>query len=147
MAVSSGVVFLTLEKMLNNGAALSLEAEDNKGALFTDTVVPNFATDTAYGAAPYNANEVTGTGWSAGGVALTGTEITTTGSVLLKFDATDVSEASTTLTNAEGYLLYAAAVANEAFMLIDLGAAYSTVNGTFAITWHADGILTIDLTP
>jgi hypothetical protein len=66
----------------------------------------------------------------------------------VKFDATDVSVATTTLTNARCYLLYADALAGDrAIVLINFGADYSTVAGTFAITWDAAGVWTNDLTP
>lgn len=126
---------------------VDLDLETHRGALFTDTPTPNFDTDTAYGVSPYNANEVTGTNWSAGGVLLTGTTLSiSSGAIIL--DATDVSVAATTITNAKFYLLYADALAgNNAIVGINLGAAYSTSNGTFAITWAAGGYANLDLTP
>lgn len=127
--------------------ALDLDLETHKGALFNNSITPNFTSDTAYGVAPYNANEVTGTNWAAGGVALTGTTVAASSGTLV-FDATDVSVASTTITNARCYQLYADALAgNNAICLVDFTADYSTVNGTFAITWAAGGIFIIDLTP
>jgi hypothetical protein len=96
---------------------------------------------------PYDANEVTGTNWASGGVALTGTTFTGS-SGTATFDATDVSVATTTITNARGYLLYADALAgNNCLVLVNFGADYSTVAGTFSVTWHANGIFTVDLTP
>jgi hypothetical protein len=127
--------------------AADLDLETHRGALFTDTVTPNFDTDTAYGVAPYNANEVTGTNWAAGGVLLTGTTLAISSGVII-LDATDVSVASTTITNAKFYLLYADALAgNNAIVGVNLGANYSTSNGTFAITWAAGGYASLDLTP
>lgn len=127
--------------------ALDLDLETHKGALFDNTITPNFTTDTAYGVAPYNAGEVTGSNWPSGGVALTGTTVTGAAGTLT-FDGTDVSVASTTITGARGYLLYADALAgNNAIVLVNFGADYSTNNGTFAVTWNAAGIFTIDLTP
>ncbi len=127
--------------------ALDLDLETHKIALFSNSITPDFTADTAYGVAPYNANEVSGTGWAAGGVALTGTTFTgASGSAT--FDATDVSVSGTTLTNARGGLIYADALAgNNAIVLVNFGADYSTVNGVFGITWHASGIFVIDLTP
>src|SRR5687767_3894515 len=85
--------------------ALDLDLETHKLALFAESITPNFTTDTAYGVSPYDANEVTGTNWAAGGVALTGT--TFTGSAgTATFDATDVSVASTTLADSGGGLIY-----------------------------------------
>lgn len=127
--------------------AIDLDLETHKGALFTNSITPDFTADTAYAVAPYNANETSGGSWSSGGIALTGT--TFLGSAgTATFDATDVSVATTTITNARGYLLYADALAgNNAILLVNFGADYSTVNGTFAITWNASGIFTWDLTP
>lgn len=149
MAITaSGLYVATFVDVLDTTQlAIDLDLETHKGALFSNSITPNFTTDTAYGVTPYDANEVTGTNWAAGGVALTGTTFTGA-SGTATFDATDVSVASTTLTNARGYLLYADALAgNNAIVLVNFGADYSTSNGTFAITWNASGIFTIDLTP
>lgn len=149
MAVTaSGLYVATFVDVLDTTQlALDLDLETHKGALFDNTITPNFTTDTAYGVSPYNAGEVTGSNWASGGVALTGTTVTGA-SGTLTFDATDVSVASTTISGARCYLLYADALAgNNAIVLVNFGADYSTSNGTFAITWNASGIFTIDLTP
>lgn len=149
MAITaSGLYCATFMDVLDTTQlALDLDLETHKGALFSNTITPNFTTDTAYGVTPYNANEVTGTNWAAGGVALTGTGLSASGGTVT-FDATDVSVANTTLSNARGYLLYADALAgNNAILLVDFQADYSTTAGTFAITWNASGIFTLDLTP
>lgn len=127
--------------------AIDLDLETHKGALFSNSITPNFTTDTAYAVAPYNANEVTGTNWASGGVALTGTTYVASSGTAV-FDATDVSVASTTITNARCYLLYADALAgNNAILLVDFTADFSTNNGTFAILWPGAGIWVNDLTP
>lgn len=127
---------------------MDLDLETHKGALFSNSITPNFSTDTAYAVAPYNANEVTGTNWASGGVALTGTTVTESPTGTIMFDATDVSVATTTITNARCYLLYADALAgNNAIVLVNFGADYSTVAGTFGITWAAGGVFTDDMTP
>ena len=149
MAVTaSGLFVATFVDLLDTTQlAIDLDLETHKGALFSDTITPNFTTDTAYGVTPYDANEVSGTGWAAGGVALAGTAFTGSAGTAT-FDATDVSVATTTLTNAMCYVLYAdALVGNNAIVLVDFGTAYSTVAGTFAITWSASGIWYVDLTP
>lgn len=149
MAVTaSGLFVATFVDVLDTTQlALDLDLETHKGALFSNSITPNFTTDTAFGVSPYDANEVTGTNWAAGGVALTGTSVTASSGSLI-FDATDVSVATTTLTNARCYLLYADALAgNNAIVLVNFGADYSTVAGTFAITWAAGGIFALDLTP
>lgn len=149
MAISgSGLYVATLQDVLDTTQlAVDLDLETHKGALFSNSITPNYTTDTAYGVTPYDANEVTGTNWAAGGVALAGTALSAASGVLT-YDATDVSVASTTITNARGYQLYADALAgNNAILLVDFGADYSTVNGIFAIVWNASGIFTIDLVP
>jgi hypothetical protein len=153
MAITvSGLYATTFKAALNNTIALDLELDTHKLALFS-TLTPNFATDTAYGTAPYNANEISGGSWSAGGYTLLGTtiDITTTSGSLI-YDATDVSQATTTLTDSEGGLIYADALAsNDCIAMIYWGAGdFSTSNGTFAVTWAAPasgGIFAIDLTP
>ncbi len=153
MAVTaSGLFVLTFRDALSGTIALDLGLETHKGALFSNTITPAFNTDTAYGAAPYNANEVTGTNWASGGVALTTTAFdTATTSGTLIYTAANVSVASTTLTNARCYLLYADALAgNNAICLVNFTADFSTVNGTFGINWAAaasGGVFNIDMTP
>lgn len=147
--MASGLFIPTWRDILD-ATALDVDFDDetHKIALFTSTVTPNFSTDTAYGVAPYNANEVSGTGWAAGGVAITGTTLTESPTGTLMWDATDVSVSGTTLTNAYQALIYADALAgNNAICLVDFGQNYSTSSGTFAITWAATGIFTLDLTP
>lgn len=150
MAITvSGLYYTTFVQILTNGIAADLNSEtDVKIALFNNTLTtPNFDTDTAYGSAPYNANEVSGTGWAAGGVALT----TTTFSVAtgtLQYQTANVSQASTTLSAVRGGLVYCiTATTKNAICLVNFVSDYSTNNGTFAITWNAAGIFTIDLTP
>lgn len=149
MAVTaSGLYVATFADILDTTQlAIDLDLETHKLALFSNSITPNFTTDTAYAVAPYNANEVTGTNWAAGGPALTGTTVTGTSGTVV-FDATDVSVASTTLSAARAALIYADALAgNNAILLVDFTADYSTTNGTFAITWAAGGIFIMDLTP
>lgn len=128
--------------------ALDLDAETHRVAMFTNTITPNFSTDTAYGVAPYNANEVTGTAYTAGGALLTTTTFTESPAGTLMWDAADTSWAASTIANARCGLIYADALAgNNAIVLVNFGADYSTTNGTFTIQWAAGGIFTLDITP
>jgi len=153
MAITtSGIYVSTMIDVLDTTQlALDLDLETHKIALF-DTVTPNFSTDTAYNVSPYDANEITGTNWAAGGVALTSTAVSDE-SGSLTWDAADVSVASTTIaTDPEGGLIYADALAgNNAICMIYFGVGdFTTSNGTFAIQWTAPasgGIFAIDLTP
>lgn len=149
MAVTASGLFVpTFSAALTGGIALDLGAETHKVALFTNSITPDFSVDTASGASPYNANEVSGTGYSAGGATLTGTTVTDSPTGTLKWDADDVSWTTSTITNARCALVYADALGgNNAIALVNLGADYSTVAGTFTISWAAAGIVTLDLTP
>jgi hypothetical protein len=125
--------------------AIDLDLETHKIALYNNTETPNYSSQTAYSAT----NEVTGTNWPAGGVALTGTTITESPTGSLMFDATDISVASATFTNAYGAKIYADALAGDNLIagVYFGGSAYSPNNGTFQITWAAAGIFAIDITP
>jgi hypothetical protein len=150
MAVTASGLFITtwLDVVDTTQLALDLDLETHKLALFTNSITPNFSTDTAYGVAPYNANEVSGTGYTAGGALITTTTVTESPAGSVMWDAADTSWATSTITNARCGLAYADALAgNNAIVLINFGADYSTVSGTFLITWAATGIFALDLTP
>jgi hypothetical protein len=130
--------------------ALDLDLETHRVALYPNSITPDFdasAANATYGAGVYSGTEVTGTNWAAGGVLLTGTTFTGA-SGIATFDATDVSVASTTLSGVRCCLIYADALAgNNGIVLVNFGADYATVNGTFGVTWAAGGIFTLDLVP
>jgi len=148
MAITaSGYFGLTLEKQLIVTGGESLEAETNNLWLLADAATPDFTTHDFR--ADLVANEVTGTNWAANGVDLVGTEITLSAGVLT-FDATDISVASTTITNAMASVLSTQTGADATDKLVclhDFVTAVSTVNGTFQIQWNASGLVTIDYTP
>lgn len=150
MAVTaSGLFVLTFIDVLDTTQlALDLDLETHKVAMFTNSITPNFSTDTAFGVAPYNANEVSGTGYTAGGTVLTSTALSESPAGTIMYDAADTSWSSSTITNARCALIYADALAgNNAICLVNFGADYSTSNGTFTIQWAATGIFTWDVTP
>jgi hypothetical protein len=161
MAVTaSGLFTATWQDILDaTQLAIDLSLTTHKLALFSNSITPDFdasAANAAYGAGQYASNEVSGTGWAAGGIALSalaagGTSAApslTVSSGSLVYDMTDASVATTTLTSARCALLYADALAgNNAIVLINFGADYSTSAGTFGITWAAGGVFSLDLTP
>lgn len=149
MAINaSGIYVATMVDVFDTTQlALDLDLETHKVALFTNSITPNFTTDTAYGVSPYDGNEVSGTGYTSGGATLTSTTFTgSSGSTT--FDAADVSWSTSTITNAKGALIYADALAgNNAIVLVNLGADYSTSAGQFLISWSASGLFVVDWTP
>lgn len=148
MAVTvSGLYIPTWEDILDaTQLAVDLSLTTNKIALFTNSITPSFSADTAYGVAPYNANEVSGTGYTAGGAVVASPTLTESPTRSLMFDLADQSWATSTITAARFALLYADALAgNNAICGINLGADYSTVAGTFLITWASTGMFAISL--
>lgn len=152
MAVTaSGLFGLTLEKFFNATAMPTngLESETAvKVAMITDSATPNFDTHDFW--SDLEANEVSGTAYTAGGAVLTGTELTV-GSGLLTYDATDASWAASTISNAMAAVGYfdrgGATTADELVFLSDFVSAASSSSGTFTIQWSASGIFTVDFTP
>ena len=90
-------------------------------------------------------NEASGTGYTAGGVALTSTAITVSGRVT-KYDAANPSWANSSIT-ARYAVLYDDTEAAEGdqplILLIDFGEDKTSESGTFKITFNAGGIFTI----
>lgn len=95
-------------------------------------------------------NEVSGTGYTAGGKALTAATVTV-GTKTITFDADDVSWANATLTgvNAPRYGILVdkapgSAAANPLIGYIDFGdSSYAPNGGTLTISWNAAGIATV----
>lgn len=147
MAITaSGFYGLSLEKALIDTLGESLEAEDNKVLLVTDSEAPNF--DTHDFRNDITA-EVTGTGYSAGGIAFTSTEVTLS-SGTLTWDFADPSWASSTITSAMAAVTYAnvgSAATDQLLLLLDFVTAVSTSNGTLLVAVNAAGAMTIDYTP
>lgn len=90
--------------------------------------------------------EVTGTGYTAGGQALTNPSVTqdNTNDTAV-FDADDVTWGTSTIT-ARGAVLYKSTGTASTDTLIayfDFGADESSNEGDFTITWNAGGILTL----
>ena len=143
---ASGFYGLSLEKMLIDTLGESLEAEDNKVLMVTDSYTPNFDT---HDFRDDITNEVTGTGYTAGGVAITSTEVTLASGVLT-FDGADVSWASSTIANAMAAVHYTnvgSSATDQLILLSDFVSAASSSNGTFTIQWSASGLATVDYTP
>jgi len=133
--------------------AIDLSLTSHKIALYNNTETPNYSTESAYA----TTNEVSGTGWAAGGVALsaaasgggsTAPTFTESPTGSLMYDMADVAVSGTTLTLVRGMKLYADALAgNNLIIGIDFDADYSTVAGIFGIAWAATGVFAVDITP
>ena len=102
-------------------------ADTFKLALFTNSASLD-ATTTAYS----TTNEVSGTGYSAGGATLTTVAPTTSGTTAF-VDFNDVSFSNSTIT-ARGALIYNSSKSNKAVAVYDFGSDQTTSNATFTVT-------------
>ena len=135
----------TIRDAFKQVITLDLDTDSLKIALYDTNYAQTIDTDPlSYSAT----NEVTGTNWSATGVALASPSVSLVSTSGIKFDATDVSVASTTIsTGVLGALIYDDTLSPKAGIVAVYfgGTAYTTNNGTFGITWDASGIFTVQL--
>jgi hypothetical protein len=87
----------------------------------------------AYG--DVSGSEITGTGYTAGGAALTSQSVSNG-----VFTAANVSWTSSTIT-ASYTAIYDTTASNALVALIDFGGSQSDTAGTFQIQWNSSGIL------
>ena len=150
---ASGLYTDCFQKGLGGVLVLNLALATHKIALYNNTDTPNFA---AVADAYASTNEVyMGSGsWLAGGVLLsaaasgggsTSPAVSQSPSKTIMWDMADVSVATTTLTAARGAKIYADGLTPKANIIgIYFGGSdYTTSAGTFAITFNALGVATI----
>lgn len=121
-------------------AVFNLATDSCKVALVTATYTVNVDSHTTYADLT---NEVTGTGYTAGGAALSSPTVTqddTDDEGV--FDAADTSWATSSIT-ARAAVIYDTTASNKLICYVDFGANYTTVGGTFQITWATEGIINI----
>ena len=128
MAITSGIsISFRSQIMLGEH---DLDTDSIKLALYTNAASLSDGT-TIY----TTSNEVVGTGYSAGGVVLTGIDVTTDSSVAV-VSITDAVISASTIT-ARGALIYNASQANKAIAVFDFGADKSSTAGDFTIQFPA----------
>ena len=109
-----------------------LAADTIKIALFTSSASLGAST-TAYS----TSNEISGTGYTAGGVALTSKTVSTTGTTAF-FDADDPTWTSASFT-ANGALIYNSTNSDKAIAVLAFGGDFTVAGGTFKIVFPAAG--------
>jgi hypothetical protein len=158
MSVTASGLFIQnfIDELDVTNTGLDLTLTTHKIALISNSATPAFDTDVTWN----STNEVSGTGWASGGIALSaaaagGTStaptltISPTGTIM--WDMGDISVSGTTLTNARACRFYADALttptADALILLVNFVSDFSTVNGVFGIQWAATGVMTLDGTP
>lgn len=139
MAVTAKVFNLALTSLLNK--EIDWGTDTIKCMLATNSAAPS---QTTWQYKSSVTNEVTGTGYTAGGATLASkTEVIT--AQVKALDAADVTWASSTITARYAYI-YDDGPATDAtkplLAYVDFGADMSSAGGNFTITWDAAGIIT-----
>jgi hypothetical protein len=156
MAWSATKVFSAfITDALNNTAALDLNSDTLKNALYDNDITPDqtvAAASSAYNTGQWaiTGNEVSESGqWAAGGVALSGVASGFSSNVFTLDAADTASGSAADLANVYGCLIYddtlTTPVADQGICYLYLGGANSVVNGTFTVVYNASGIFSITL--
>ncbi len=142
MAVTAKLYGLALQSAFNK--EIDWDSDTIKVMLCTSSYTPDQDTHRYKSSVT---NEVTGTGYTAGGATLTSpTFAYTSGTNTVTLDAADTSWANSTIT-ARYAVIYDATPGTDAtrplIAYVDFGADVSSSAGTFQITWDAAGIFTV----
>jgi hypothetical protein len=124
MAITQGMASSFKQQLLL--AEHDMDTDTFKIALYTSAANLDAST-TVY----TTSNEVTGTGYTAGGNTLTGATVTLTGTTAF-VDFSDTSWSTATIT-ARGALIYNSSKSNKAVAVLDFGSDKISTGGTFTI--------------
>lgn len=138
----ASVVYNSFKRDIGNGG-IDWDTDTIKVALVTSSYSPNIDTHDNFDDVT---NEVTGTGYTAGGATLASTTATVdTTNDRASYDAADTSWATSTIT-ARGAVIYKStgtASTSKLICYIDFGSDVTSTASNFSITWNANGILTL----
>ena len=130
---------------------LDAPSDTYKVALYGTTPTPD--KDVAANASAYNSgqwvtgNEISASGWAAGGIAATSMTVTVPSTGVIMFDLADTVSTTTTLAGVFGTLLYndtkTTPVADQGVCFNYLGGTNSVTAGIFTVVWNANGAFRI----
>lgn len=137
------VIYNNFKKLIMNGG-IDLDTDTIKVALVTSSYTPDqdvhdFFNDVT--------NEVSGTGYTAGGASLANKTVTADNTDNEGvFDADDVSWTTATITARAAIVYKSTGTASTSPIIcyIDFGADKVSTAGTFTISWNAEGILNLN---
>jgi hypothetical protein len=136
----AGLIFTSFKRRIADGT-FDMDADTFKCALLTSSYTPD-ATDVVLADLD---NEVSGTGYTTGGAALTDVTWTNSGTTAV-LDADDPSWASATIT-ARYAAIYKSGTANSLVnplvCLLDFGSDKGVTGGTFTVNFNSSGILVL----
>jgi hypothetical protein len=134
------LIFTSAKRDLANGT-IDLDTDTLKLMLLTSSYTPSAAHDKRDDLT----NEVTGTGYTAGGATLANKTVTVVGTTGV-FDADDVTWPASTITARYGVVYKSrggAASADELLFLFDFGSNITSTADTFTVPFSASGLLVI----
>lgn len=129
----------TIADILTGDLTADLNADTIKVALFTDSVgAGDKNASEAYGSGVWASNEVSGTGYTAGGATITSPSISTpdSGKWTFQSSASTVVWSSATFV-ARGAIVYDSTASNRILAVINFGEDKQVVSGNFTLSWDA----------
>ena len=136
MAITQAMCTSFKADLLNKEQDLGNGADVIKIALYTSSANLD-STTTAY----TTTEEITGSGYTAGGVTLTNQVVATSGTTAY-FDADDPEWTSASFTTA-GALIYNSTASNKAIAVLSFGGDFTVTSGTFRIVFPTPGAAAI----
>lgn len=88
-----------------------------------------------------SANQISGTGYTAGGATL-GSKVVTQGATT-SWDAADTAWTTATITAYHAVIWDDTIATDDLIGSVDFGGVQTVTGGTFTIQWHANGIVTL----
>lgn len=146
MAVTGKIYGLWLRDVLNGSVTTDWDTDTIKCALTTSAYTPD---QDAHDRFNDVTNEVTGTGYTAGGATLANATVTYTGATdVIMLDADDATWASSTITARTAVVYKSTGTASTSPLICyqQSDADVSSTAGTFTVQWNAAGIVTLDVT-
>lgn len=142
--MASGIYLSFKRGVFDNGTNLRVDwdADTIKLALLDNTHTPDFDTHDFF--SDVEADEVSGTGYTAGGATLASVTITPdTSNDRVDVDAADTSWTTSTITARYGVLYKSTGTSSTSplIALIDFGSDQISSAGTFLVQWNASGII------
>lgn len=136
------IIYNSFKKKIMDGS-IDLDTDTIKVALVTSSYTPNQDTHDFFDDVT---NEVSGTGYTAGGASLANKAVTADNTDNEGvFDADDVTWSTSTIT-ARGAVIYKStgtASTSALICYLDFGSDKTSTAGNFTIAWNAEGILNL----
>ena len=130
---------------LDAGITIDLIANTINVALLTSSWTPSQGSNKHW--SDINSNEVSGTGYTAGGASLGSKSLTVSGNTTT-FAAANTTWSTSTITARYAAIYKNTGTASTSALIgyIDFGSNQSSSGGNFTIAWNASGILTLPVT-